>query len=624
MFIATKKVRPLIAYALSLLLLVPSCTGTDFSGSSGKGKKNAAAKTTPDGKDDPANKKADIIVPVGGSKGLRTLPGVKMDTVKSFKSKDPSIATVDEDGTVHGVKEGTTTIEITHKDGSKTIVTVKVTDQDKEPQLDVGKINPELDDGGDPGTSDDTANTPIRIFDDEFRGALESRPLAPDSRVEVWAVTRPGNAYWFRLEGDAVAESKSWTGVTSDDAGGSRTYVTEKGLVVARTGGFLYWIDPAATPEGELPKTAPNYYRLPNVAGNERVCIVSYRKNKKRYVGMGWGKGNFVEFPMDDAPPHVPQWGTVTGTATVPNITWGYSCYIDQTRLIYYGQWVNGSEGGVGAVDLNTMDPVDPAVVAPNAGFASTNLADATLATKGGGSYAMNGDLAGNVYNGKGFYTMAHDRGSRTVWGAAGGVLNIIPDSCLTENANCTTNASFALAALNANVGPMSALGDGRVIGMFRNDLGRVYLLKLRNKKDPSQGLDVTPIADLQGDPYMYTDFTGATLYLTKSDTTFEFEKSKGFDPAEANIAMGLTWQARSGKGVAWKDIKIEVRCYVAGGDKGSFEELTEIKPSLEQNLIKSGSCAGSRYDRVDVRLTQLNDGDTLMDVARVQVTVYQ
>jgi hypothetical protein len=468
----------------------------------------------------------------------------------------------------------------------------------------------------------DTSDTPILIFKNGFAGTLLVKPLAPDSTAAVWAVTRTGNAYWLRLEGDTVAETKMWTKLESSDGGGSRTYVTEKGVVVARTGGHLFWIDPAATPTGEIPKALPNYYRLPDVGATDRVCIVSYRKNKKRYVGMGWGQGKFIEFPMDDKPPHVPQWGSTSGSVTLPDVKWGYSCYIDQARLIYYSQWVNGSQG-VGAVDLKTMRPISPST-APNSQFKSTNIAAATVGSAENGSYAMNGDLAGNVFNGKGYYTLAHERGSRTVWGAAGGMLNIYPDKCLSKEANCVGQAGFLMAQINANVGPLSGLGDGRMVGMFRHPAGKVYLMKLKDKKDLSKGIDVTAIADLDGDPYMYTDFTGATLYLTKSDTTFELDSGDGFDRAKPNRAVGFTWLNRPGTDAEWKDVKFEIRCYANGASKGYFQVVEGIKEAKLQTIVKVDACAGKTYDRVDIRLTQLEDGDSLMNVSKVQVTAYQ
>ena len=48
----------------------------------------------------------------------------------TFKSDDESIASVSKDGTITGVKEGTTTITVTNKDGKSTTVTVTVTAAD--------------------------------------------------------------------------------------------------------------------------------------------------------------------------------------------------------------------------------------------------------------------------------------------------------------------------------------------------------------------------------------------------------------------------------------------------------------------------------------------------------------
>ena len=469
----------------------------------------------------------------------------------------------------------------------------------------------------------DYDQSPLVILPDSFQGGFIVKPLSPDSITTFWAVTAPGNAYWFRLEGDKVAESKKWTGLQSSGAsGGSRTFVTEMGVVIARTGGFLYWIDPAATPEGAISQEISNHYQIPNTDPNDRACIVSYRKDRKRYVGIGWGRGNFVEYPMDTAPPYAPQWGSVSGSTVVPNVTWGYSCYIDQVRLIFYSQWVN-ARNGIGAVDLKTLQPTDPSG-ASNAKFSSQNLSNLSRGTSGTrGSYAINGDSAGNVFNGSGAYTLANNRDSRTVWGASGDSLWIVPQKCLTSEPNCLGHVTLPLPGFRGKL-PLSSLPDGRMIGMKRQTNGQVNLFKLRDKTDFSKGVDIIPIAELEGDPYMYTDFTGSMLYVTKSVTTFELDTVKTYDTAKISKKIGFTWVSRSVTDVNWTNIKFEIACYASTTGRGEFETVETIKNALQQSIIMTDSCTNKTYDRVDIRLTQLEDDDTLMNVGRVQVTAYQ
>ena len=72
--------------------------------------------------DAPVVTPSDVTIAVGETKDL-TVDQTGCD----FKSDDDSIASVSKDGTITGVKEGTTTITVTNKDGKST--TVKVTVQ---------------------------------------------------------------------------------------------------------------------------------------------------------------------------------------------------------------------------------------------------------------------------------------------------------------------------------------------------------------------------------------------------------------------------------------------------------------------------------------------------------------
>ena len=86
------------------------------------------------------------------------------------------------------------------------------------------------------------------------------------------------------------------------------------------------------------------------------------------------------------------------------------------------------------------------------------------------------------------------------------------------------------METIGAGVGPLSALGDGHMVGMVRNP-GDVYLFKLKNDKDATKGIEAVKIVEnVGGDPYMYTDFTGATLYLTGNVFEFDFTNQLAFD----------------------------------------------------------------------------------------------
>lgn len=493
------------------------------------------------------------------------------------------------------------------------------TGDDTPPGFDPG----ELYDTGDKGPDD-----PIRKFDDEkFAGGLLVKPLEPDQKNHVWGVTMNGEATYMRLEDDKVVETKKWSGVTGG-AGGARTYVTEGGVVIAKTGGHLYWIDPDSTPQGDLKSQgSKNYFKLNGPAGDDRVCVVSYKRKKKRYLGMGYGNGKFVEIPMENTAPYAPQWGTISREGSGGSNKWGYSCFVDQDRLIYYSQWVNMAGGPIQAIDLETMSSKS-ATNAPNGSFTSANLQKETIGPKaqtGKGSYAVAGDRDGNVFNGTGYYTFGYEARTKTVWGAGNGngMLTIFPAKCLSKEANCSGFGSFNMNSQNINVGPLSGLGDGRMIGMFRGT-GTVFLMKLKDEKDISKGIDSTAIHNLGGDPYMYTDFTGATLYMTKSETTFDLTDMDGFTSKSPNRGIGFTWLHKDGKGKSFEDIKLEVRCYKKDGDTGQYEKWSKVKDSGEQTILLPSSCKDKKFNQVDVRLTQQNDNDTLMQITKIQVTAYQ
>jgi hypothetical protein len=486
--------------------------------------------------------------------------------------------------------------------------------------------------GFDPGTVFDTGDKepedPIREFDsDNFAGGTIVKQLEPEQNNSIWGVTTKGEATYMRLDGDEVKDTKKWSGVTGG-GGGARTYVTEGGVVISKTGGHLYWIDPASTPQGDLKSLgAKHYHKLPGPGADDRVCVVSYKKDKKRFLGMGYGMGKFVEIPMENSAPFAPKFGTISREGTAGSTRWGYSCFVDQDRLIYYSQWANMSEGPILAIDLKTMT-AKSATTAPNGSFTSTNLINETIGPKPEvrkGSYAVTGDRDGNVLNGLGIYTFSYEARSKTIWaaGSSNGLLTIYPAKCLSKEPTCSGFGSFNMNQMNINVGPLSGLGDGRMIGLFRG-VGTVFLMKLKDDKDISKGIDATAIHNLEGDPYMYTDFTGATLYLTKSETTFDLTEMDDYSSKKENRGIGFTWLDKSGKGQTFEDIKLEVRCYKKSDSAGSYQSWSKVKDSTEQTVILASSCKNKKYDQVDVRLTQLADNDTLMRITKIQVTAYQ
>jgi hypothetical protein len=369
-------------------------------------------------------------------------------------------------------------------------------------------------------------------------------------------------------------------------------------------------------------------YKLNGPGDADRVCVVSYRRDGARYLGMAWGAGNFSETPQDNTPPYAPQWAkTVVNAGNAGPAQWGYSCFVDQVRLIMYSQWYNAGGAGSQAIDLNTKEALDPKAAAPNGNFTSNTFATLSLgvsAANGNGSYAMAGDQNGNVFNGTGAYTYGYEPQSGTVW-SDGSSINVYPAACLAAQADCAGHASFNTAAVGFTPGPLSALGNGYMVGAVRGS-GDIILMKLNDPADISSGITAVKVYNLGGDPYMYTDFTGATLYITHSEQTYSFGDLAGYDASKPFKAIGFAWAPRDPAKNKFVDINLEIRCYKAGGTKPDYEKVTKnIDDALKQTVISNlTSCSGTLFDTVDVKMDQLNDGTSLMNIRKVQVTGYQ
>ena len=204
-------------------------------------------------------------------------------------------------------------------------------------------------------------------FEGDFKGGFEVKTLSPDQAQHIWLATRgyngsartgDGIARHIKIEGDQVSV-KTWTGLRSPDAGGTRTYVLEGGgVILAKQEGHLYFLHDGI-PEGPISEDPAlgYYYQIPGVPLAARSCAVSYRKDGKRYVGVGYGEGMFIEFPQKDTPPYAPDFQNPTVNKKIHDANWGYSCYIDQVNQVFFGQFLR-SNTGVFAVDLKKMEPL--------------------------------------------------------------------------------------------------------------------------------------------------------------------------------------------------------------------------------------------------------------------------
>lgn len=458
-----------------------------------------------------------------------------------------------------------------------------------------------------------------------LKGGTESRNLTPVEENHIWIATSAGDVQHLRLEKGVVVSKKSWTGATP--VSGTRTYVLEGGAVVlSKNGGEFYFIHDGLA-EGAIDKAVDkgNYYKLAGPDPTDRSCVVSYKRNAKRYIGIAYGIGMFVEIEQNDLSPFAPKFASASLPVKLADVRWGYSCFIDQTRLQFYSQNYQGTTAGI---DLNAMTALD-LNKAPNAAFASSNLPALTVGAKavGNGSYAMSGDRLGNVFNATGFYTLAYEPKQNMVWGSSGTMMSIYPHDCLYKTAQCQGFATYNLTeSIGTGLGPLSALGDGSMVGLVRN-VGDVYLLKLKVAGNATQGIDAVKIAERVGnggDPYMYTDFTGATLYLNNSLSEFDLKKFGAWDDKSPLKKIGFSWLNKTGSSEDWKEIKVELRCYSDEANKGEYQVVEIAAKPKDIQYLSVASCQDKVVSRADLRLTQIGASSTLMAIDKVQLTAWQ
>lgn len=349
-----------------------------------------------------------------------------------------------------------------------------------------------------------------------------------------------------------------------------------------------------------------------------------------------WGNGNWFEYKLEDTPPYRPQWNeaaaTRTGTINPPR-RWGYNCFIDQKRMIFYSAWYSTTT--VGALHLNSLGTAE-ASIAPNYNFNSNNISLLTTSTKGPTSYAMAGDANGNVINSHGVYTAAHDTKSDTIWmslhhslansmNQTKTLIGLFPSTCFSSNPDCSGFAWYQPTYNGAEirVGPLSALKDGRIVGVTRST-GQVYVLSLVDPSDRTKGMTAVKIAELGGDPYMYTDFTGATLYVTDYLEEVDLAEAPFFNPEQPIKEVRYKWFPKAGKSTTWQAMKLEIRCYQDGGQKPDFSEVLLPGEAGIYHPGKIPSCDNKVANRAEVRVSQLNNETTLVDMERIELGIDQ
>jgi hypothetical protein len=480
----------------------------------------------------------------------------------------------------------------------------------------------------------------------EFRGPGAQFTFQTSyAQGKVWVVTPPPTqtANLVSLDPSTNYAVTTWNYMPAGaSVGGSRTYVTPIGLVFARLPAQLFVVR-ENTPTTQM---LTPVWQGAGANGSNRACVVSYQIGNVDFVGIAWvanGTRMFTHIQIDPNSTTGLNLSTAQDVAlgadpAAAGIGWAYSCFVDQARNYFWAAPAYG--GSVGAapygVNLKTMTGID-ASAAPNAGHVVQT--DASLAgyfgdpATGNGSYAMAGDAYGDVLiakpGGSTMYTFAHetqyDLTYETFHDGTPAIL-VYPAGCSTGTSNCTGKVASINTSGSGSFGPLGSLNNGQIVGIVRGNPSLIYLIQPNDPKNPSSGVTATKIAQITGDAYMYTDFTGATLYPKPNDLTVDLRTLAGYNPKLPFHDPGFKWLADGGiVGAAWTGLVLSVRCFndqTAGTTY--MQVVNQVAPSGSITPLRQvSSCEGSGFDHIEVSV-EGTGGNMFSHVVQVQVGAQQ
>lgn len=468
-----------------------------------------------------------------------------------------------------------------------------------------------------------------------FSGDIPFQSVASDA--EAWIVT---DSTVTRID---LNQARGWpqTRWTMPGNSGNRTYVTEIGLLIGRTNRGAargVWLAPR-----DNPGAAVKIYDPADMGGGSRLSVTSFKIGPQPYIGFAYGTASgakkFVRIPINKSMPNGVDLARVESTtlsalggsfgsfAAVGGMA-AYSSFMDQTKKAFF--MGGGSGRGAWGVNVETMTELSLSALPNwriggdplNAAVAKRQVCGFSMETSGGMGYALSGDLKGNLVTASGSYTFAHEPVGNLIFGSRGGrTLVVAKQSCVEGGgADCTEAAGscrqFDLNTITVDgiptgisVGPMSAVGDGRVVGIQRGGTSQVFLLAAKNANDLSQGLEVQKVADIPGNAYMYNDFTGVTLYSPDQVKVFDFKTLKGFKTGKPVSRVAAGWSAQSGVKEDLRGLKIELTCFKQGGEKPPYKDYTSIfKSNASLFTLSDADCSGD-VDAMEVKMS--SDGTT-------------
>jgi hypothetical protein len=299
--------------------------------------------------------------------------------------------------------------------------------------------------------------------------------------------------------------------------------------------------------------------------------------------------------------------GGAAGTAN----DWGYSCYTDQGRNIFWSKGFS-TNGNISGINVLTGQAV-PVSEAPNQGVVINSPALVNFDLRGAASqsYALAGGGAGILLSASGAYTSAYETSSNLVFISYLGLRQVLVGKaeCFTgEKSGCTGDDIKRFDA-GAILGPLSSLNDGRLVGISRGNPSSVYLVKPLVRGDPSAGIEVKLIKSVSGDGYMYTDFTGATTYVNAKEVTVDLRSRPGYRAGDDFVRPEVMWHSEAADGDRWRGLSMSIRCYKSGDAPPAYQGIDNVASSGVWSLVSVPSCSGV-YDQVQIKLDGNGDAD--------------
>jgi hypothetical protein len=204
-------------------------------------------------------------------------------------------------------------------------------------------------------------------------------------------------------------------------------------------------------------------------------------------------------------------------------------------------------------------------------------------------------------------------------------IVSVFRKECFFKTADCgpDTNGSIApkkdrfriYEDVGASLGPISDLGNGCVAALDLNrpleglkQFSGVYRICINDPKDLSKGVGSLKIADLQGNAYMYNDFTAATLYDLPIISHFDFWAESQLQEVK-NVKF--YWEPKQAYPVEMFGLRVSYRCYANG--TVVTDNLPAFQPISSENIPKAfeestplEACGGPEINQVDLKLERI------------------